>query len=315
MPRGDFTSAWGATVKWRQPSQKRVRPSKRRRMKSRSGNGSGASARPRSGRERSARDELRLEWNAVLARRDAVAEQLAEAGFEVGQVVSTLPPKPSRTPGRSVSPGSSGASIVSGPSTSRRSPNLKPSPSASDTSTPSMPTSPTRSRPCRTRSARSTARPAPASRTRSNGWAWARGNLSAALWRRQCLSRAHRGRSARYRGHRHGPAARQAQYEHSSPVRGREGARGYRARVRHIRSQSGSVLSARRGGRAPRRCECGPVRRSRAGAFRARAGHARYPQQVEYGSHGPTHRRHHERTRRVAAGIGGRGRGARDGAD
>ena len=44
------------------------------------------------GREQSARDELRLAWNAVLARRDAVAEQLAESGFEAGQVVSTLPP-------------------------------------------------------------------------------------------------------------------------------------------------------------------------------------------------------------------------------
>ena len=43
------------------------------------------------GREQSARDELRLAWNAVLARRDAVAEQLAESGFEAGQVVSTLP--------------------------------------------------------------------------------------------------------------------------------------------------------------------------------------------------------------------------------
>ena len=43
------------------------------------------------GHERSARDELRLAWNAVLARRDAVAEQLAEAGFEAGKVVSTLP--------------------------------------------------------------------------------------------------------------------------------------------------------------------------------------------------------------------------------
>ena len=46
-----------------------------------------------SGSERSARDELRLAWNAVLARRDAVAEQLAEAGFEAGKVVSTLPPE------------------------------------------------------------------------------------------------------------------------------------------------------------------------------------------------------------------------------
>ena len=44
------------------------------------------------GRERSARDELRLAWNAVLARRDAVAEQLAESGFEAARVVSTLPP-------------------------------------------------------------------------------------------------------------------------------------------------------------------------------------------------------------------------------
>ena len=43
------------------------------------------------GRERSARDELRLAWNATLARRDAVAEQLAEAGFEAAKVVSTLP--------------------------------------------------------------------------------------------------------------------------------------------------------------------------------------------------------------------------------
>ena len=43
------------------------------------------------GRERSVRDELRLAWNAVLARRDAVAEQLAEAGFEAAKVVSTLP--------------------------------------------------------------------------------------------------------------------------------------------------------------------------------------------------------------------------------
>ena len=42
-------------------------------------------------RERSARDEFRLAWNAVLARRDAVAEQLAESGFEAGRVVSTLP--------------------------------------------------------------------------------------------------------------------------------------------------------------------------------------------------------------------------------
>ena len=45
------------------------------------------------GRERSARDELRLEWNAVLARRDAVSEQLVEAGFETVHVVSTLPPE------------------------------------------------------------------------------------------------------------------------------------------------------------------------------------------------------------------------------
>ena len=45
------------------------------------------------GRERAARDELRLEWNAVLARRDAVAEQLAESGFEVDRVVSALPPE------------------------------------------------------------------------------------------------------------------------------------------------------------------------------------------------------------------------------
>ncbi len=45
------------------------------------------------GHERSARDELRLAWNAVLARRDAVAEQLAEAGFEAGKVVSALPPE------------------------------------------------------------------------------------------------------------------------------------------------------------------------------------------------------------------------------
>ena len=45
------------------------------------------------GHERSARDELRLAWNAVLARRDAVAEQLAEAGFEAGRVVSALPPE------------------------------------------------------------------------------------------------------------------------------------------------------------------------------------------------------------------------------
>ena len=42
------------------------------------------------GRERAARDDLRLAWNAVLARRDAVAEQLADSGFEVAQVVSTL---------------------------------------------------------------------------------------------------------------------------------------------------------------------------------------------------------------------------------
>ena len=44
------------------------------------------------GRERAARDELRLAWNAVLARRDAVAEQLAESGFEAANVVSALPP-------------------------------------------------------------------------------------------------------------------------------------------------------------------------------------------------------------------------------
>ncbi len=41
--------------------------------------------------ERSAHEELRLAWNAVLARRDAVAEQLAEGGFEPERVVSTLP--------------------------------------------------------------------------------------------------------------------------------------------------------------------------------------------------------------------------------
>ena len=46
-----------------------------------------------SGRERSARDELRLEWNAILARRDAVAEQLEEAGFEATRIVSTLAPE------------------------------------------------------------------------------------------------------------------------------------------------------------------------------------------------------------------------------
>ena len=45
------------------------------------------------GRARVARDELRLAWNAVLARRDALAEQLAEAGFDAGQVASTLPPE------------------------------------------------------------------------------------------------------------------------------------------------------------------------------------------------------------------------------
>ena len=43
-------------------------------------------------RERSAREELRLEWSAVLARRDSVAEQMAEAGFEVEGVVSALAP-------------------------------------------------------------------------------------------------------------------------------------------------------------------------------------------------------------------------------
>ena len=43
------------------------------------------------GHERSARDEFRLAWNAVLARRDAIAEQLAEAGFEAREVVSNLP--------------------------------------------------------------------------------------------------------------------------------------------------------------------------------------------------------------------------------
>ncbi len=45
------------------------------------------------GREQSVRDELRLAWNALLARRDAIAEQLAEAGFEAGKVVSALPPE------------------------------------------------------------------------------------------------------------------------------------------------------------------------------------------------------------------------------
>ncbi len=44
------------------------------------------------GREQSARDELRLAWNAALARRDAVAEQLAELGFEAGPAASALPP-------------------------------------------------------------------------------------------------------------------------------------------------------------------------------------------------------------------------------
>ena len=43
------------------------------------------------GREQSARDELRLAWNAALARRDAVAEQLAELGFEAGPAASALP--------------------------------------------------------------------------------------------------------------------------------------------------------------------------------------------------------------------------------
>ena len=44
-------------------------------------------------RERAVRDELRLDWKAVAARRDAVAEQLAEAGFEAARVVSDLPPE------------------------------------------------------------------------------------------------------------------------------------------------------------------------------------------------------------------------------
>ena len=44
-------------------------------------------------RERTIRDELRLDWKAVLARRDAVAEQLAEAGFEAARVASALPPE------------------------------------------------------------------------------------------------------------------------------------------------------------------------------------------------------------------------------
>ena len=44
-------------------------------------------------RERTIRDELRLDWKAALARRDAVAEQLAEAGFEAARVVSGLPPE------------------------------------------------------------------------------------------------------------------------------------------------------------------------------------------------------------------------------
>ena len=43
------------------------------------------------GREQSARDELRLARNAALARRDAVAEQLAELGFEAGPAASALP--------------------------------------------------------------------------------------------------------------------------------------------------------------------------------------------------------------------------------
>ena len=43
------------------------------------------------GRERAARDELRLERKAVSARRDAVAEQLAEAGFEAVRIGSGLP--------------------------------------------------------------------------------------------------------------------------------------------------------------------------------------------------------------------------------
>ena len=45
------------------------------------------------GREQSARDELRLARSAVLARRDAAAEQLAELGFEAGEVASALPPE------------------------------------------------------------------------------------------------------------------------------------------------------------------------------------------------------------------------------
>ena len=44
-------------------------------------------------RERTIRDDLRLEWKAALARRDAVAEQLAEAGFEAARVASDLPPE------------------------------------------------------------------------------------------------------------------------------------------------------------------------------------------------------------------------------
>ena len=44
-------------------------------------------------REQSARDELRLARSAVLARRDAAAEQLAELGFEAGEVASALPPE------------------------------------------------------------------------------------------------------------------------------------------------------------------------------------------------------------------------------
>ena len=45
------------------------------------------------GREQSARDELRLARSAVLARRDAAAEQLAELGFEAGEVAAALPPE------------------------------------------------------------------------------------------------------------------------------------------------------------------------------------------------------------------------------
>ncbi len=101
----------------------------------------------------------------------------------------------------------------------------------------------------------------------------------------------------------------QAEQLDQHAVRRREGPHGRGARVLDLRAQPGTVLPARRGGRPARREQRRAILRDRARDVGARAVRVRHAQQDHDGARQPAARSHDERTRRVAAGRRGRGRG------